>query len=454
MPYPKDFVWGVASASFQVEGASEEDGKGLSIWDMYCRTPGNVFHGHTGDVACDHYHRHREDVKLMKDLGVQGYRFSLSWPRIIPDGNGKVNKKGLDFYDRLVDELLKAGIQPWVTLFHWDYPYELYIKGGWLNPDSPDWFANYTKVAVEKLGDRVGHWMTLNEPLCFIAGGLLQGWHAPGLKLPLRECALAAHNVLLSHGKSVQTIRALSKKPVKIGFAPTGQRPVPYTDKPEDIRAAEEALNNAAASPLMSNSWWMDPVFLGKYPEDGLESVGKFAPKVKSGDMKLISSPVDFCGMNIYSGEYVRRGKDGKPEYVLPPAGYNRTSQDDWFVNPPCMYWVTKWFYKRYKKPIVITENGHQNLDFVHLDGKVHDPQRIDYLHRYLLELEKAIDEGVPVNGYFQWTIMDNFEWAMGYKVRVGLVYTDFQTLDRIPKDSYYWYKKLIASNGKTLHKP
>ncbi len=452
MPFKKPFAWGVASASYQIEGAAGEDGKGKSIWDVYSHTPGKIFHGHTGDVACDHYRRWKEDVALMKGLGVNAYRFSVSWPRVLPAGTGKLNPKGLAFYDKLVDSLLEAGIQPWLTLFHWDYPHELFLRGGWLNPDSPAWFAEYSAAVASALGDRVRHWMTMNETICFTGGGLYDAWHAPGLKLPLGEAMQAVHNVLLAHGDSVKAIRASAKADAKIGIALCGPNPVPFTESPADIEAARKSANSAGPRPIYSNSWWHDPIFLGKYPEDGLAILGKDAPKVLPGDMERISQDIDFCGTNIYSGDLVKAGPGGEPETVLPPPGFNRTAQDDWFVNPPSLYWKPKFLYERYGKPVIITENGHQNLDSPSLDGKVHDPQRIDYLHRYLLELERAIDDGVKVDGYFLWTLMDNFEWAAGYKVRVGLVYTDFQTLQRIPKDSYAWYKQVIATNGASLH--
>jgi beta-glucosidase len=453
MAFPNDFVWGAASASYQIEGATREDDRGESVWDMFCRQPGMVFHGHTGDVACDHYHRYREDVALMKQLGVKAYELSLAWPRILPDGTGAVSSKGVDFYRRLLDELLSAGIQPWVKLFHWDYPLALFHRGGWLNPDSPRWFADYARVAVEALGDRVSVWLTMNEPQCFIGLGLRDGEHAPGLKLPQREAVQAAHHTLLAHGLAVLAIRAGIKRPAPVGLAPCGLVKVPATNDPKDIAAARTAF--FSAEPLLhSVTWWLDPIYKGEYPTDGLAMLGADAPRVAAGDMKTICQPLDFCGINIYSAKCVRAGRDGKPEVLLPPPGYNRTSQNNWHVNPPAMYWAPKFLHERYGLPVVITENGHQNLDAPALDGKVHDPQRIDYLHRYLLELGRAIGDGVPVKGYFCWTLTDNFEWALGYNVRVGLVYTDFQTQQRIPKDSFTWYRRVIATNGASLRPP
>ncbi len=454
MPFPADFIWGVSTASYQIEGASREDGKGLSVWDVFCRKESAVRDGHTGDVACDHYHRYREDIALLKDLGVDAYRLSLSWPRILPEGRGATSPAGVDFYNRVLDELLEAGIHPWVTLFHWDYPYELYRRGGWLNPDSPDWFAEYASTVIDLYSDRVDHWMTLNEPQVFIGHGHQDGVHAPGLQLSLAEVIQCGHHALLAHGKSVSAIRARAKSAARVGFAPAGQIPIPAEDTPADIEAARKAMFSVRECNCWNNTWWMDPVFLGRYPADGLALLGEHSPVVGPDDMHIISAPVDFCGVNVYYGTPHATGPDGEPVRVLPPAGHDRTSQSDWPVTPTALYYAPKWLYEQYGKPVVITENGHQNLDGVAMDGKVHDPQRIDYLHRYLLQLERAIADGAEVGGYFQWTFMDNFEWALGYYVRVGLVYTDFQTLQRIPKDSYRWYRDVIASNGAALHRP
>lgn len=452
MPFPKTFTWGVSAASYQIEGAAYEDGKGLSVWDMFCRKQGAVWHGHSGDVACDHYHRYKEDVALMKALGVGAYRLSLSWPRLIPAGTGRINPKGVDFYSRLFDALLDAGIQPWVTLFHWDYPYDLFCRGGWLNPDSSDWFADYARTAAEQFSDRVDHWFTHNEPQCFIGLGHQDGRHAPGIQLPLHEVLQAGHHALLAHGKAVQSIRATAKSPAEIGYAVASQVKIPASNRPEDIAAARQAFDSVSTRDCWNNAWWMDPVYKGCYPADGLQLYGADAPDIKAGDMETINQPLDLCGSNVYQGQIIEAGPDGEPRHVLPPPGYNRTSQTDWHVTPPSIYWATKWFYERYGVPIVISENGHQNLDAVALDGNVHDPQRIDYIHRYLLELERIIDDGVPVKGYFYWTLMDNFEWALGYSVRVGLVHTDFQSLERTPKDSYAFYRDVVSSNGSNLH--
>lgn len=451
MAFPSNFVWGAAAASYQIEGAAYEDGKGLSVWDMMCRKPGTVWEQNTGDVACDHYHRFRDDVKLMQRLGLQAYRLSISWPRVMPTGQGEVNARGLAFYDQLIDALLEADVQPYVTLFHWDYPYDLYCRGGWLNPDSPDWFADYTQVIVDALSDRVQHWMTLNEPQCFIGIGHQEGRHAPGDKLDWPEVLRAAHHSLLAHGKSVQVIRAGAKATPQIGYAPVGVVFMPATDHPEDVAAAQKAMASVQAGTFWNNTWWMDPVFLGHYPEDGLAAYGAAVPEIKAGDMETIAQPLDFFGTNIYHGRYVQQLPDGNIGLAPYPQGRDLTA-NRWDLAPESLYWGPKFLYERYGKPIVVTENGCANIDWVSLDGKVHDPQRIDLTRRYLLQLERAGEDGVDIQGYFHWSIMDNFEWAEGYKDRFGLVYVDFNTQERIPKDSAYWYQEVIASHGKRIH--
>jgi beta-glucosidase len=450
MSFKKDFVWGAATAAYQIEGAAFEDGRGLSVWDACCKRPGLVKDNNNGNIACDHYHRYKEDIQLMKKLGLKAYRMSISWTRILPEGIGKINEKGLDFYERLVDELLDNGIIPYVTLFHWDYPQELYKKGGWLNPDSSDWFAEYTKVVVERLSDRVKHWMTQNEPQCYIGLGHSSGEHAPGLKLDLSDVLLAGHNSLLAHGKAVQTIRKYSKGACEIGYAPVGIVSFPDTQSKEDIEAARKATFGVSDANLWNSSWWIDPVYLGSYPEDGLKSFEKWLPKIHAEDMKTIFQPVDFLGLNIYHGSRARMGQNGKPEMVRKNEGCDQTAFK-WQVTPEALYWGPKFFYERYQKPIVITENGLSNVDWVSLDGKVHDPQRIDFLNRYLREYKRAAQDGVDAKGYFCWSLMDNFEWAEGYNERFGLIHVNYQTQKRTIKDSGYWYKNVIETNGENL---
>jgi beta-glucosidase len=449
MAFPKDFAWGAAAASYQIEGGAYEDGKGLSVWDTMCKTPGAIADGNTGDIACDHYHRYEEDARIMGEIGLKAYRLSISWPRVLPEGTGKINQAGLDFYDRLVDSLIANGIDPWVTLFHWDFPRELYVKGGWLNRDSADWFAEYTAVIVDKLSDRVSNWITLNEPQCFVGIGHITGVHAPGLKLPQCDSMLAAHNTLRAHGKAVQTIRARAKKKPFIGYAPVGAIRVPATNSPEDIEAARKLMFSTYGD-IWNNVWFSDPMILGHYPEDGLKQYEKDMPEIKSGDMETIHQPLDFYGYNTYSATNVKATEDGGFEVLKPKPG-SPLSDMGWLINPDGLYWGSKFFYEHYGLPIVVTENGMANCDRVHLDGKVHDPERIDYISRYLQALSKAIDEGVDARGYFVWSIMDNFEWAYGFDKRFGLVYVDYATQKRTLKDSAYWYKDVIASNGASI---
>ncbi len=460
MSFPKDFIWGCATSSYQIEGAFNEDGKSLSVWDIFCRKENAIWNNQNANKACDHYHRYKEDVYSMKELGLKAYRFSISWPRVIPEGIGKVNTKGLDFYNKLVDELLKNGIEPFITLFHWDYPYELYCRGGWLNNDSPEWFIEYTKVIIDKLSDRVKNWITFNEPQCFVILGHRDGRHAPGDKLGIRELARIGHNVLLSHGKAVQTIRNISKQPCKIGFAPVGETCIPASDNPDDLNATRNNMFKMYDTNLWNNSWWMDPVFFGKYPEEGLNLLEENQPLIKGGDMEIINQPIDFLGLNIYFATKIKASNNDIPEIVPFEDGHGITSYTsgdhglkkyEWYFTPEALFWGPKFFYERYKKPIIITENGYSGRDWIFIDGKVHDTYRIDYLTCYLQQLYKAYKNGVDIRGYFQWSLIDNFEWDSGYMHRFGLVYVDYKTQNRIIKDSGYWYKKLIETNGEII---
>ncbi|MDI9508547.1 MAG: beta-glucosidase [Clostridiales bacterium] len=452
MSFTKDFIWGAASASYQIEGAAYEGGRALSVWDTFSHTDGKIKNNDNGDIACNHYHLYKEDVQLMKELGIKAYRFSISWSRILPNGTGKVNEEGLKFYSDLVDELLKAGITPYITLFHWDLPQAIYYQGGWRNRDIADWFAQYTKVVVDALSDRVSHWITLNEPMCHILLGHHIGNHAPGEQNSVRESFRLLHNMNLAHGKAVETIRKHSKSPATIGIAPNPHPGVPVTNKKEDIEAARLFSLGGNNRGIFSNGWWLDPVLLGKYPEDGVKAMGKDFPSemIQDGDMELMSPKLDFLGLNLYYGTLIRH--DDTHGFATCPReiGYPQNALK-WHVLPEILYYMPKFLYEKYKLPIIITENGLTLPDWVSLDGKVHDPNRIDYMHRYLKELKKASKEGVDIRGYFAWSILDNFEWAEGYNERFGLIYVDYQTQKRIPKDSYYWYNKLIASNGKDL---
>lgn len=452
MGFQKDFKWGVATAAYQIEGAFQEDGKGLNIWDVFCKEKGRVYDGHTGEVACDHYHRFREDVALMKELGVKAYRFSISWSRLLPAGTGKLNPAGVKFYHELIDALLDAGIEPFVTLYHWDLPYDLYRKGGWLNPESVNWFAEYTKAVAELYSDRVSNFFTFNEPQCFIGNACLRGFHAPGVHGMVRDTLEMAHNVLKAHGTAVKVLREYAKSDVKAGYAPTCNMSYPDSDKPEDIEAARMTLFEVKEPEdwAWNVAWWSDPVMLGCYPEEGLKKYREYLPEITKDDMKLISQPLDFYGQNIYNGVRVRMGSDGKPEVVKRYDGYPKTSLD-WPVTPECLYWGPRFLYERYKKPIYITENGMSCHDVISLDGKVHDPNRIDFLNRYLRELKKCAEDGTDIRGYFLWSLLDNFEWHTGYAERFGIVYVDYPSQRRIIKDSAYWYRQTIQENGENL---
>lgn len=449
MGFAKDFVWGAATSSYQIEGTGRDSGKGQNIWDVFTKKPGRVYEGHTGDIACDHYHRFREDVAYMKELGLKGYRFSIDWSRVLPEGTGKVNEKGIDFYNALIDELLEQGIEPYITLYHWELPYEIYKRGGWMNPEIVEWFGQYARLVAERFSDRVKYFFTLNEPQCFVGLGFLQGCHAPGVKAPLRDTFEMAHNALKAHGRAVQMLRAYGKQNVQIGYAPTSGMCYPEKETPKDIEAARKAL--FALPDDLSNwtwnvSWWSDPVILGKYPEEGMKKYEKYLPVITDEDMKLISQPIDFYGQNIYNGRCIRMGTDGRPEEVRRPAGFPKTATN-WPVTPEALYWGPKFLYERYRKPIYITENGMACHDTVSQDGKVHDPNRIDFLARYLKNLKRAAEE-IDIRGYFQWSLMDNFEWDKGYAERFGIIYVDFETQERIWKDSAYWYRDLIRRNG------
>ncbi|MDO4340071.1 MAG: GH1 family beta-glucosidase [Eubacteriales bacterium] len=450
MGFPKDFVWGAATSSYQIEGTAGKDEKGMHIWDIYTKESGRVFGGHTGDIACDHYHRFREDIAIMKELGLRAYRFSIDWSLVLPEGTGKVNERGLAFYEDLIDGLLEAGIEPYITLYHWELPYELYKKGGWMNADIARWFGEYAGIISDRFSDRVTHYFTLNEPQCFIGLGYLTGEHAPGLKAPVRDTFLMAHNVLRAHGCAVQMLRQNAKQPVQVGYAPTGAMNYPATEKAEDIEAARRSFFSIPDEHnwTWNVSWWSDPVLLGTYPEEGIRKYEKYLPHITEEDMKLISEPIDIYGQNIYNGNCICMGPDGTPMEVKRRDGFPRTA-NNWPIAPECIYWGPRFLQERYHKPIYITENGISCRDVISMDGKVHDPARIDFTARYLSQIKRAIADGVDIRGYFMWSLMDNFEWNRGYSERFGLIYVDYETQERIWKDSAYWYRKVIAENGK-----
>jgi len=432
------FFWGAASAAYQVEGAYRDDGKGLGIWDAL--SEGHVVHGDNGNVACDHYHRYKEDVAIMKELGLKAYRFSISWPRVMPE-EGKINEAGLEFYKNLVAELKAAEIEPMCTIYHWNLPMWLHEKGGWRWDGISDAFAEYTKVLADALSGDIRYWMTINEPACFGALGYLVGVHAPfescmGEPEKLKETEeTVSRNILLAHGKAVQTLRKYGKQPLKIGVALNANLIEPFTEEPDEIERAR-AATFSDADQLFSYSWWADPMFLGKVPE--------WRNKYLSDEeLAIIHQPLDFLGFNSYSdGNYDEHM--GPNPNVIP--GMPRTAMG-WPITPNVLYWSVRFLYDRYQVPILVTENGMANLDFVMSDGKVHDPQRIEFLKGYLAGVERAREEGYPLLGYLYWSILDNFEWAEGYDKRFGLVHVDYPTGTRTLKDSAYWYKEYIANH-------
>lgn len=451
--FPTDFVWGVATAAYQIEGAAAEDGRGPSIWDVFCRKPGAVFENQTGDVACDHYHRYREDVALMKTLGARSYRFSLSWTRILPAGRGAINEKGLDFYKRLLDELEGARMMPMATLFHWDYPQALLEKGGWLARDSADWFADYAALAVRRLGDRIKVWLTQNEPNVHIALGHVIGTHAPGLKLSTHDGLRAAHNVMRAHAGAVQSMRAAAAGvPLQIGYVIALGVRHPASASASDREAARALMFRVEKSSWVGQAWWLDPVLSGRYPDDGLRAFGADVPEELERDAPAMRQPLDFLGLNIYGSEPCRMAPSGHPEALPLPPGYPRSTVDWQPIVPQALYWGPRFVTERYPNlPIFITENGVATREHVFLDGKVHDIDRVDYLQRVLVELGRALREGISVRGYYHWSLLDNFEWADGYKQRFGLVYVDYQSLRRRPKDSFEYYRRVIESAGKLV---
>ena len=440
MSFRKDFMWGAATASFQIEGAWNEDGKSPSIWDEFCHRGGKIEDNSSGDIACDHYHRYKEDVKLMAELGLKAYRFSIAWTRILPDGTGKINEKGLEFYSNLVDELLKYNITPYVTLYHWDLPYCLQLKGCWTNPESPLWFEEYTKVIVKCFGERVKNYITFNEPSVFMGCGCAQGVHAPGYQLSTRDLLHMGHNIHLAHGRAVKVIRELTPF-AEVGITLASLPAIPVTEKDADA-AYESHFSITREFFFWSDAYWADPIVLGHYPEKLLQETKDIFPSFTDEDMKLISQKIDFIGINIYQGHYTG-------DYTRKPGTPH--TEIGWDTFDSALEWGVKHFTKRYQIPIYITENGLSCHDWESLDGKVHDPNRIDFLHRYLRGLKTAAESGCDVRGYFQWSFMDNFEWAKGYNPRFGMVFCDYATQKRIPKDSAYWYKEVIEVNGENL---
>uniref|UniRef100_A0A7C4GI51 Beta-glucosidase n=1 Tax=Fervidobacterium thailandense TaxID=1008305 RepID=A0A7C4GI51_9BACT len=432
--FPKSFFFGTATAAYQIEGAVAEDGRGPSIWDVFSHTPGKTYNGDNGDVACDHYHRYKEDVQIMKEIGLNAYRFSISWPRVMPDGK-KVNQKGVDFYNRLVDELLKNDITPFITLYHWDLPQALYEKGGWLNPDIAMYFRAYATFMFTELGDRVKHWITLNEPWCSAFLGYFTGEHAPGHK-NLQEALTAAHNLLRAHGHAVQAFRE-EIKDGKIGLTNVVMKVEPGDARPESFLAA-------GMVDKLVNAWFHDPVIYGRYPEEAVRLYRERGLNVPDEDFDIISAPVDFLGVNYYTRTLVIYDPNNPMGFSYVQGDLPKTEMG-WEIYPQGLLDMLVYLKERYRLPVYITENGMAGPDRL-VNGTVEDDYRIDYLVRHLEKVLEAINAGVDVRGYFIWSLMDNFEWAYGYSKRFGIVYVDYSTQKRIWKKSAYWLREFLKS--------
>lgn len=441
--FPDGFIWGTATAAYQVEGAVHEGGRGPSIWDTFSHTPGKTYEGQTGDVADDFYHRYPEDIRLMQRLGAKGFRFSIAWTRIFPDGTGQPNPQGIDFYKRLADALHEAGIEPFCTLFHWDLPQSLQDKGGWTNRATSQAFADYAHYTVGQLSDRISHWMTINEFDSFIDDGYGTGGSAPGLKLPRKELMQTRHNAVLAHGLGVQAIRAAAKRPIQVGLAEDVHGAMPAIEDEAHIRAAQAALRE-------QNAQYLTVILEGRYTDLYLKSLGADAPHFTPEDLKIISSPIDFLGINCYTTTEAIPADNAAGYSLIPrPATYPHMASDWLFVNPQALYWTPKLVASlRGVKKIYITENGCSSADVLRPDGRILDSDRIMYLRNYLGQLQRGVAEGVPVHGYFLWSLLDNFEWSSAYSLRFGITYVDYATQKRTPKLSFDFYREVIARNA------
>lgn len=440
MTFPNGFLWGTATSSYQIEGASLEDGRGECIWHRFSHTPGKVNNGDNGDVACNHYYNYKEDVALMKELGVNAYRFSIAWPRVLPQGVGQINELGIDFYSRLVDELLETGIRPFVTLYHWDLPQALQDKGGWTNPDMVKWFGDYTALIAKTIGDRVNDWITLNEPFVVSFVGNYYGRHAPGNQ-HMPTALKVAHYELLSHGKAVQVLRELLPNP-NIGITLDYAHCEPATDDPKDMLASTRFDG-------FHNRWFYDPVFKGEYPQDMIEVFGDALEGINVAEIAAAQQPIDFLGVNYYTRTLSAWNEDYKPlqHKTVFEEGRERTLMN-WEVYPDGLRQSLVRINQAYQpKAIYITENGSSFEDAPPVNGVVEDPRRVAYLNDHLNAVSQAIEEGVPVEGYFAWSLLDNFEWAEGYAKRFGIVYVDFETQQRTLKRSAHVYRDWIAQH-------
>jgi beta-glucosidase len=441
--FPDGFVWGVATASAQIEGAAQEDGKGESIWDRFASLPGKIKNGDTPLVACDHYRRYEADFDLLKTLGVSHYRLSVAWPRVVPAGDGAINPRGLDFYSQLIDELLARQITPWVTLFHWDLPQTLEDRGGWLVRPTVDAFGGYADAVVKRLGDRVKRWFTVNEIPCFIGNGYGNGYFAPGRRVDARELNQAYHHALLAHGRSVEAVRSHGGAGAIVGMVHNHlpAPPIPVTETIADITAARAEYER-------TNRQLMGPVFLGHYPEAFLNEAGAAAPRVEPGDMEKIARPTDFLGLNVYAGNFVRAGAEGMPKVLPFPRGYPEGALWWLKITPQSMYWAVRHAAEVFGvKSFYMTESGATFDDDFSPAGEVIDLHRREYVRSHLVEVHRAIAEGFDIRGYFLWSFLDNFEWAEGYEKRFGIVHVAFGTQVRTPKLSSQWYAEVIRNN-------
>lgn len=434
--FPNRFLWGTATASYQVEGAVDQDGRGPSIWDTFSHAPGNVEQGHTGDVANDQYNRYPGDIALMKQLGVDAYRFSIAWPRVYPEGGGAVNQPGVDHYRRLCDALLEAGIEPVPTLYHWDLPQALEDKGGWPERDTALRFVDYAVTCFDALGDRVNRWITLNEPFCTAILGYHVGVHAPGVK-DRPKAYRAIHHLNLAHGMAVRAFRGENRRG-EIGTTLNMQTPRPATRSAEDIEAADRAAD-------LGTRMFLDPVLGNGYPERHLAAYPEVSLPIEDGDMEVIAEPIDFLGVNYY-WEHAAAHDPDHPEGFRFVADYQPKTEMGWSIVPLGLYRHLKWLDDHTGGlALYVTENGCATADAVSADGRVHDTGRVDYLRGHFSAAASAMQEGVNLQGYFVWSFVDNFEWAFGYTRRFGIVYCDYETLERIPKDSFYYYRDVIA---------
>ncbi len=437
--FPSDFIWGTATASFQVEGAAREDGRKPSIWDTFCREPGRVAYGHTGDVATDQYHRFQEDVDLMHELGAHSYRFSVAWPRVIPEGSGAINPKGLDYYHRLVDALLEKGIEPAVTLYHWDLPQPLQDAGGWPHRETALHFENYARTVFDGLSDRVGRWITINEPWCVTLLSHLLGRHAPGMQ-DKSAAYRAIHHVNLAHGIALRVFREGGYSG-EIGTTLNLTTPRPATTREEDALAADRAADR-------DSRMFLDPLLGKGYPERHLAAHPDVELPVENGDMELIAGKIDFLGINYYNEQVVKFDPEAAEQFTSVPSFYPETAME-WPIVPEGLYRQLHWVAAQTNGlPLYVTENGCACDDVMTRDGsRVHDPDRIDYLRKHFRVLARAIEDGVPLKGYYLWSLIDNFEWSFGYTRRFGIIFCDYADQRRVPKDSYYYYREVIAGN-------